>query len=98
MQIHGLQSAQAAQPINRPNQAKPAGPVESPPAVNSTSTDQLDLSPEAQQLSQAQASAASEPGIRADKVASIREAIASGEYETSEKLSAALDKMLDTFA
>ena len=97
MQIQGLQATSAAQPTNRTQSAKPANPVESTSPAPAT-TDQLDLSPEAQALSASQAAGQTEAGIRADKVASIRQAIADGTYETPEKMSAALDRMLDTFA
>lgn len=56
--------------------------------------DQLDISAAA-----SEAAATSEAGgIRADKVAEIRSQIASGSYETPEKLDAALDRLLDQFA
>ena len=59
-----------------------------------------DLSAEAQALSNAQATGASEAssGIRQDRVDSIRQAIANGTYESPEKLSGALDRLLDSFA
>lgn len=106
MQIQGLHHSHASQSLNRPNQAKsPAAPVESAPAVNSASADQLDLSPEAQQIGQVQSSGPVQSnsvqpvsGIRAEKVDAIRAAIADGTYETPQKLSAALDRLLDTFA
>lgn len=99
MQIQGLHQASGIQPINRSSTAKAAEPVQSSAAVNSASSDQLDLSPEAQAISQSQAAGASETqGIRTEKVAALRQAIANGTYETPEKLSAALDQMLDTFA
>ena len=37
-------------------------------------------------------------GIRWDKVNALRDAIASGNYETTERLSGAIDNMLDAFA
>ncbi len=60
-------------------------------ASMSMPVDQLDLSPEA--LGVSDSNGAGEV-FRADKVASLREAIASGEYDTDEKLDAALDIML----
>jgi negative regulator of flagellin synthesis FlgM len=54
--------------------------------------DQLDLSPEA--LGIANTASASEV-FRAEKVANLREAIAQGNYDTDDKVSAALDKFLD---
>lgn len=98
MQIHGLQSAQAAQSINQANTAKQTPAVENTAASNSIAADELDLSAEAQALIQAQDTGTASEGIRTDKVAAIRQAIADGSYETPEKISAALDKMLDTFA
>jgi negative regulator of flagellin synthesis FlgM len=38
------------------------------------------------------------PDVRADRVASIRAAIADGSYETADKLDAALSAMLDEIA
>ncbi len=54
--------------------------------------DQLDLSPEAMALS---SSDSVTEVFRADKVASMREAIANGSYDTDEKLNAALEILLD---
>jgi len=100
MQINSLQSTSAAQTVQRTLAAKPASPVQAAPAVQSSFTDQLDLSAEAQALGQTQSVGAtqSSDGIRTEKVAALRQAIANGSYETPEKLSSALDKMLDTFA
>lgn len=99
MQIHGLQSAQAAQSIQQASSNKPAAAVTSPTASNAVIADQLDFSSEAQAIIQSQANSGAESdGIRTEKVAAIRQAIADGSYETSDKLSSALDKLLDTFA
>lgn len=54
--------------------------------------DQLELSPEAMGIESTEVAG---EVFRADKVASLREAIASGNYDTDEKLSAALDVLLD---
>ncbi|QDV27829.1 flagellar biosynthesis anti-sigma factor FlgM [Aureliella helgolandensis] len=99
MQIHGLQQTQAIQSISRTAGAKAAGPVEAPSAANSAN-DQLELSLEAQQISESQATGSGQSinGIRTEKVAALRQAIADGTYETPENMSAALDKLLDTFA
>lgn len=102
MQIHSLQSTSAAQAVSRINHphsgSKPEGVVAS---ASASAVDELELSSEAQQISQAQGIGGAESvssGIRVDKVAALREAIASGTYETPERMSAALDKLLDTFA
>ena len=63
------------------------------PAENSSAApvDQLDISAEAQMISQ-------NGDIRADRVADLRSQIATGQYETPEKIDAAVDRMLDEFA
>lgn len=102
MQIHSLQSTTATHSITRNQPAQAGGGAEWSSSVRSTATaDELDLSSAAQQLSQSQALGQTEHmagGIRTEKVAALREAIANGSYETPENLSAALDKLLDTFA
>jgi flagellar biosynthesis anti-sigma factor FlgM len=101
MQINGLQNAQAAQSLT--GASRSAGAQRSQPSAQSQSTfaaDELDLSPEAQSLSQVQSTdqSSSSGGIRWDKVNALRQAISGGNYETPERLSAALDNMLDAFA
>jgi negative regulator of flagellin synthesis FlgM len=100
MQISGLQSAQSIQSIASTQRAKPPQVSESAGATSSIPTDQLDLSPEAQALSEAQATGATQAssGIRQERVDAIRQAIANGSYESPEKLSGALDRLLDSFA
>lgn len=100
MQIHSLQPTSAVQSATRTNSPKASSPAETNSAVGSIATDQLDLSSEAQEIiaSQGTQSASSDTEIRVDRVAALRQAIADGSYETPEKLSAALDRMLDTFA
>ena len=79
-----------AQPINAPHRAASAQPA---PARQSSQVDQLDISPQADFVSRVR----DIPDIRADRVAEIRAQIAAGEYETEEKLSIALDRLLDEF-
>jgi negative regulator of flagellin synthesis FlgM len=100
MQIQGLQAAQSIQSLGSTSRAKPAQVTEAAAPVSSIHADQLDLSAEAQALSDVQAAAPAEAtsGIRQEKVDSIRQAIADGTYDSPEKLSAALDRLLDTFA
>lgn len=54
-------------------------------------SDLLDLSPEALSVASQQPS----ESFRADRVAELRQAIADGNYDTDEKLSEALSRMLD---
>ena len=79
------------QPINAPHRAASAQPAA--PSRPSSHVDQLDISPQAELVSRVREA----PDIRADRVAEIRAQIASGEYETDEKLSVALDRLLDEF-
>ena len=60
---------------------------------NSVPVDQLDISIEAQTISESNTT-----DFRADRVAEIRTQIASGEYETSAKLDAAVTRLLDEIA
>ncbi len=67
----------------------------SPESVSFAPVDQLDLSPEAQSLGQASGADQPSSDIRTEKVAALRRAIADGTYETPEKMSLALDRLLD---
>jgi anti-sigma28 factor (negative regulator of flagellin synthesis) len=93
MQISGnfsLSGIDAARSASRANAIQAAHSEAK--AGLSMPVDQLELSPEA--LGVEGNSVAGEV-FRADKVASLREAIAAGNYDTDEKLSAALDVLLD---
>jgi negative regulator of flagellin synthesis FlgM len=89
MQIYGPGQVHTAQGINAPHnpQFRRAAEGVSRPA----SGDQLSISPAAEAAIQA----ATNDGIRADLVAKIRAELASGTYETAEKLDVALDRLLD---
>ncbi len=101
MQIHSLQSSQATHSVNRAGQSSASGRADAPSSASTAAADELELSAEAQQISATQATGKADSlagGIRTEKVAALRQAIANGTYETPENLSAALDKLLDTFA
>ncbi len=88
MQIRPTNNVQTSQAVNlqtRNTTDKSAGAVP---------VDQLDISAEAQMLSNTQ----SADGIRTDRVADIRTQIAEGRYETTEKLEAAITQLLDRIA
>ncbi len=93
MQIHGPSQLHGAQSIHGPHSARS---VESSPSTPSTqpASDRLDISEAGQIASQL----AEIPDIRADRVESIRAALANGTYETGDKLSTALDRLLDEIA
>lgn len=87
MQIHGSTHVHGPQSVKGPHSARGATPA-NPPRTAAPS-DQLDISPAA--------AAAAEAGsdIRADLVARVRGEIASGNYETPDKLDGALERLLD---
>ncbi|MBS0209369.1 MAG: flagellar biosynthesis anti-sigma factor FlgM [Planctomycetes bacterium] len=91
MQISGASQIHGAQSISAPHQARP---VASPPSGGLQINDQLDLSPAAQFVDQVH----SLPDIRQDRVNQLRQQIASGNYDTPDKLDAALNRMLDELA
>lgn len=90
MQISGPSYIHATHSVNGPHAPRGAQNVG---AANTSAaiTDQLDISA-AGQLADMMSSI---PDIRQDRVATIRAAIADGTYETSQKLSVALDRLLD---
>ena len=92
MQIYGPSQIHSAQSVNAPHAARAAGPTAAPAA--SSIGDRLDIS-EAGQIA---GRLADVPDIRADRVQELRAAILDGSYETEDKLSTALDRLLDEIA
>ncbi len=104
MEIRGLQGIQSISGLTsagksgRGNSAAEIAPSSLAPV------DELDLSAEAQALGNASGLsapgdiAAADGGIRTEKVAALRRAIADGTYDTPERMSAALDRFLDEYA
>jgi len=92
MYIYGTNQIHAAHSISAPHRA--AGTQAAGPAHRTSGVDQLDISPEADLISQVH----SMPDIRADRVAQIKAQIASGAYETPEKIDLALERLLDEIA
>ena len=101
MQIHGLQNAHAAHSLAGASRSAAAPRTSSAAQAPTVSpSDELDLSAEAQSLSQTQASSETGVGggIRWEKVNALRQSIAEGNYDSPEHMSAAVDKFLDAFA
>ncbi len=101
MQINGLSHAQAAQSLSGASRSSAAGRSSETAQVQSTlPADELELSPEAEALSQTQATgqSASADGIRWDRVNALRQAIAEGNYDSAERVSGTIDKFLDAYA
>jgi negative regulator of flagellin synthesis FlgM len=92
MYIYGTTQIHAAQPIAPPHRLTPSQATSG--SASSLGVDQLDLSPEVEFA----AAARDLPDIREDRVAAIRAEIASGAYETPEKLDIALSRLLDEIA
>ncbi len=90
MQIYGTSHIHSAQSLNAPHRSPTANAVSRP----SQGVDELDISSEADFVSQVR----DLPEIRQDRVDSIRAQIQAGTYETSEKLDAALSRLLDEIA
>ncbi|WP_231612019.1 flagellar biosynthesis anti-sigma factor FlgM [Novipirellula galeiformis] len=68
------------------------------PKKSASPVDQLDLSSAASGVNRLEGAIAGGGEIRVDRVADLRRQIASGNYDTPEKLDAALDRMLDQLA
>jgi negative regulator of flagellin synthesis FlgM len=94
MQIHGLGQVHGPQQIKAPHTPPASRSSEGPRSSGNIHIDQLDISPEADLVSRARESG----DIRQDRVAELREQIASGKYETEEKLDMALSRLLDELA
>ena len=92
MQIRGSSNIQSTTQVNFSNKVQT---VENQSvATQLDTTDQVDISSEAQML----AGMNDISDIRAERVAEIREQIETGQYETADKMDAALDRLLDEFA
>jgi flagellar biosynthesis anti-sigma factor FlgM len=89
MQIYGPSHLHGAQSINGPHSARTPQPETASPT--SAASDQLDLS----QAGQIAARMSEIPDVRQDRVNAIRAAIQNGTYETADKLSGAVDRLLD---
>ncbi len=88
MQIRRTTTVQNTNAINLKTQNK-TGALEA--QQNTVPVDQLDISAEAQAIT-------SNNGIRTEKVAEIREQIATGRYETADKINVAVERILDEIA
>ena len=90
MQIYGPTQLHAAQSVAAPHASRSASAV-SESAATTRINDELSISDAAQQLEQIRQL----PDIRQDRVDAIRSQIASGTYETADKLDVALSRLLD---
>ncbi len=88
MYIYGSSQVHAPQSLAAPHRF---APTQAPQNRSAPGVDQLDISPEADLLSQVH----NLPEVRQDRVNELRAQIASGTYETDAKLDAALSRLLD---
>ena len=98
MQIYGPYRISTAAAQNSTPSAKPAAEADSRIRGTAAPQDQLDLSSTGGVNRLADVAPTTGGDIRIDKVADLRRQIASGNYDTAEKLDAALDRMLDAWA
>lgn len=91
MYIYGSSQVHAAQSLNAPHRFAGVSPTQAPQSRGLSGVDQLDISPEAELLSQVH----DLPDVRQDRVNDIRAQIKNGTYDTNEKLDMALSRLLD---
>jgi len=97
MQIFGPFRVSTATPTPAAQRLQPQKAAEATVAPRSTSpVDRLDISNHVNRLEAV--SPANGSDIRVDRVADLRRQIASGNYDTPDKLDAALSRFLDDFA
>ena len=89
MHIYGPSQLHGSQSISAPHGARPAQPMTRPEAAQIA--DEVDSSEAARMAEQVQQM----PEMREDRVEAVRQQIAAGTYETSEKLNVAVERLLD---
>ena len=91
MQIHGPAHVHGTQGVKAPHHQPSVKAEPTSPSSAVQGGDKLELSAAAQIA----ARLADLPNVRSDRVAAIRQALADGTYESEERLSAAIDALLD---
>ncbi len=89
MHIYGPSQLHGAQSISAPHGPKAAQPMARPEAAQIA--DEVNISDAARMAEQVQQL----PDVREDRVEAVRQQIAAGTYETSDKLNAAVERLLD---
>ena len=89
MHIYGPGQLHGPQSIGSPHGARPAQSMTRPESA--PIADEVNISDAARMIEQVQQM----PDLRADRVEAVRQQIAEGTYETSDKLNIALERMLD---
>jgi negative regulator of flagellin synthesis FlgM len=88
MYIHGPSHLHGAQPIHGPHGIRPSQPPARPESPQIA--DEVDISEAARFTEQIHQM----PDIREDQVEAVRQQIAEGTYETSDRLNAAIERLL----
>lgn len=91
MDVSSTGSVGGAGPVRPANVTPTEGPVQAAPSGLESPQDEVEISSAARMLGELQ----SDPQVRAERLAEIRAAIEAGTYETEEKLSASVDRLLD---
>jgi flagellar biosynthesis anti-sigma factor FlgM len=94
MDVSGMGSVQGSSPLRSAGPAGAAAPANTAPSIHSPLTppqDDLQISSAGQILDRM----GETPEVRAERIAQIKEAIESGEYDTDEKLDAALARLFE---
>jgi len=89
MQIYGPSQLHGPQSIGAPHGARASQAAARPESVHIN--DEVNISDAARLVEQTQ----NLPDIRQDRVDAVRQQIAAGTYETSEKLNVAIERLLD---
>jgi negative regulator of flagellin synthesis FlgM len=89
MHIYGPSQLHGPQSIGSPHGVRAAQSMTRPEAAQIA--DEVDISEAARLVEQVQQM----PEMREDRVESVRQQIAAGAYETSDKLNAAVERLLD---
>ncbi|GAA4456069.1 hypothetical protein GCM10023156_30880 [Novipirellula rosea] len=98
MQIFGPFRMSASQNAGGAQRTQSPTPNLATPKKSAAPVDQLDISSAASGVNRLEGAIAGGGEIRIDRVADLRRQIASGNYDTPEKMDAALERMLDQFA
>jgi negative regulator of flagellin synthesis FlgM len=97
MQVYGPFRIQTAAPLGGANRISGKTAEAATGSRSAESLDQLDISAAAQAAMEARdpSSVGGSEGLRWDRINELRQQIASGSYETPERLDAALDRLMD---
>lgn len=93
MHIYGPTHLHGPQNINTPHANRTSQPEAAKPAV--PVSDELQISPAAQEAAHLVEEVKQMPDIRQDRVSDIQARIAAGTYETDEKIQIAVERLLD---